>query len=349
MDYQRIIDSLTPSSIIQLMKKLGVDNYIEKEDCIIFPTICHNEDIENASMKLYWYKNNKIFYCYTEDGAQSIFKFLKNYYETRNIEYDWYSDIYLVIQNITNFTFEGFTEKQYESLKSKYQKINKNITLNEYPKSYLNCFIEYDPPEWQAEGMTHEALRKFDIRYSISQNKIIIPHLDLNGRLVGIRGRALNEEEIEIVGKYMPVKVENTWCTHKLSMNLYGFYQNIETIRKNKICYLFEAEKSVIQLESFGIDNCGVAVCGSNFNKYQLNLLLKNCELNEIVICFDNEELNEEDKYFNKLWKIGEKYKNYCNFSFVYDMKGLLKLKDSPTDRGKDIFLQLLKRRVEIH
>lgn len=94
--------------------------------------------------------------------------------------------------------------------------------------------------------------------------------------------------------------------------------------------------------------NCGVAVCGSQFNKYQLNLLLKYCQPREIVICFDNEEEPNSDKYFNKLWAIGKKYQQYCNFSFIYDRKGLTKLKDSPSDHGEEIFKQLLERKVHI-
>ena len=46
-----------------------------------------------------------------------------------------------------------------------------------------------------------------------------------------------------------------------------------EDIKKNKICYLFEGEKSVMIMDSFNIPNCSVAVCGSNFNKYQLKIL----------------------------------------------------------------------------
>lgn len=101
-----------------------------------------------------------------------------------------------------------------------------------------------------------------------------------------------------------------------------------------------------MQLESFSRDNCGVAVCGSSFNKYQLNILLEHCQPKEIIICFDKEEKKGEDKYFYKLYNLCKKYSNYCNFSFIYDMKNLLNLKDSPTDKGEEIFEQLLKERV---
>ena len=43
------------------------------------------------------------------------------------------------------------------------------------------------------ENITKNSMDKYNIRYSISQNKIVIPHYDINNELIGIRGRALNE------------------------------------------------------------------------------------------------------------------------------------------------------------
>ena len=349
MDYKAVIDNLKISSVIELMKKLGADRYKEEENQIIFPTICHNENSSEASMKLYFYKNSKMFYCYTEEGAMSIFKFLKTYYETRGIEYDWVNDIYNVVIDCSNFNPNiGFSTPRYVSLREKYGTEKKQIQLPEYNKGALDAFIRRYPPEWINDGISREAMNKFDIRYSISQNKIIIPHLDVDGRLVGIRGRALNEWEIENVGKYMPIKLEQLWYKHPLSMNLYGLYENKDIIKKNKICYVFESEKAVMQFESFDLPHCAVAVCGSQFNKYQLNLLLKHCKPQEIVICFDKEEKEGEDLYFNKLYALCKKYTTYANFSFIYDRLGLLNLKDSPTDKGEEVFKKLLEKRVRV-
>lgn len=349
MDYKEIIDNLKVSSVIELMKRLGADRYKEEEHQIIFPTICHNADGADASMKLYFYKNSKMFYCYTECGAMSIFKFLKHYYEARDVEYDWVSDIYNVVMDCSNFNpTHGFSTPRYVSLKDKYGMERKEIQLPEYNKGALDTFIRRYPPEWLNDGISREAMNKFDIRYSISQNKIIIPHLDINGRLVGIRGRALNDWEIENVGKYMPVKLEQTWYKHPLSMNLYGLYENKAIIKKQKICYVFESEKSVLQFESFNMPHCAVAVCGSQFNKYQLNILLKHCAPSEIVICFDSEENEGETKYFDKLYALCKKYTQYCQFSFVYDRLGLLGKKDSPSDKGEETFKKLIEKRVRV-
>ena len=212
----------------------------------------------------------------------------------------------------------------------------------------LDCFVQTYPQEWLDDGISKKTMDRFNISYSISQNKIIIPHYDILGRLVGIRGRALNDWEVENIGKYAPIQVEGIWYKHPLSMNLYGLDRTFMDIRRNGVCYLFESEKSVLQMDGFSIPNCSAAVCGSNFNKYQLNILMKFCAPSEIVICFDKEELPGEEKYFNKLWNICQKYKQYCNFSFIYDREGLLNLKDSPTDKGEEVFLQLLKKRVRV-
>lgn len=347
--YENLIKNLDDEKIINLMTTLGANRYVDKEDFIIFPTICHNINADEASMKLYYYKDNKFFYCYTACGGQSIFNFLKTYYETRNYEYNWTEDIIKVVQDCSNYKKQEGLDIKPSLLNNKKLPPKKNeISLKTYSPQVLDVFVKRYPPEWLNDGITKEAMDKFNIKYSISQNKIIIPHYDINNNLVGIRGRALNEWEIENVGKYMPVKIEDTWYTHKLSLNLYGLNHNLENIKQNKIVYLFEGEKSVLQLEGFNIPNCGVAICGSNFNKYALNILLKNCYPDEIIICFDKEELPNEDKYFMKLFNICKKYNKYCKFSFIYDRENLLNLKESPTDRGEGVFKKLLEKRVKV-
>lgn len=344
INYEEIIENLQPELVIKLMEQLGVDRYEDKGNYIVFPTICHNITSSEASSKLYFYKDTKLFYCYTECGPMNIFKFLKNYYETREIEYDWFVDIYEVILNCSTTNLIGLTKKR-EKLSDKYKR-KEPKKLETYSTGILDVFVKSYPVEWLNDGISREAMDRFKILYSISQNKIIIPHFNEKGELVGIRGRTLNEEEAQTFGKYMPVQIENKWYSHPLSLNLYGLDINKDNIKKNGICYLFEAEKSCLQMDSFSMPNCSAAICGSNFNKFQLKLLLKTASPKEIVICFDKEELPKEDKYFYKLLKLCRKYSKYCNFSFIYDRENLLDLKDSPTDKGEEIFKKLLEKRV---
>ena len=347
IDYEQIVKNLKDEEVIRLMYELGADRHEETDNYIIFPTICHNENATEASMKLYYYKDTHLLYCFTEDGPMSIYKFLENYYKTRNIEYNWGQDILKVVfqcSAATELTTKETIFKQ--SLKDKYRK-RQSIQLAAYSPNVLESFVKQYPIEWLEDNISAGAMDKYNIRYSISQNKIIIPHYDINNRLVGIRGRALNESEIAYA-KYAPVKIEDIVYKHKLSLNLYGLNHNWKNIKELGICYIAESEKAVLQSELFGEKNCTVAICGSSLNIYQIKLLMQHCQPKEIVLCLDKEELPGEDKYFYKLWDMCSKYKLYTNMSFIYDRENLLNLKDSPFDRGRNIFNKLLEKRVKV-
>lgn len=252
INYKEIIESLEPEDIEKILDKLDVP-WIDKGDFLLCKTACHNLNVDEASWKLYYYKNTHLFYCYSSCGAMSIFQFVEHWYEVREVAFDWYQDIYSFIQsyNQSYFAEEKELKTKYKSNKDKYvgQKLRRE--LPEFSSKVLEAFQHYYPVEWLEEGITEQTMDKYEILYSPTQNKIIIPHFDVNGRLVGIRGRALDEWEVENVGKYMPIQVENTWYSHPLSFNLYGLFQNRKNIEERGICYVFEAEKSVLLLKIF--------------------------------------------------------------------------------------------------
>lgn len=346
IDYKEISDNLNFEAIKNLLERMNIP-YRDTDAALIMPTVCHNEDVESASWKLYYYKDTHIFYCYTEDGAMSIFKFLKNFYETRGIDYDWYQDIYQVVLDCSNYNSDFLIQNRYTSVRDKYH-IEEAPSIPVCDSHVLECFTKYYTYEWLHEGISREAMDKFNILFSISRNKIIIPHYNVDGELIGIRGRALNEDEVIEYGKYMPVCIEGKWYAHPLGLNLYGLNVNKENIRREGYVFIYEGEKSVLHHESFSIPNCAVASCGSNLNKYQIKLLMKECQPREIILCYDREEKPHEDAYFMKLKTMCEKYRNYCNISFIYDMKGITGMKDSPCDRGEEVFKELLAKRIKI-
>lgn len=344
INYNAIIENLDIDKVKNLLEQMDIP-FQEKEKYLLMPTVCHNSNVDEASWKLYYYKDNHFFYCYTNCLGMSIFKFLEHFYSERGIEYDWYEDIYKVVLDCSNFRLAAPGQPTYKSIRDLYRR-PEQIQLPTYPEGILRTFTKFYPPEWLNDGISKQAMDNFNILYSIPQNKIIIPHYNIDNKLVGVRGRALNEWEVENIGKYMPVQIEGKWYSHPLSLNLYGLNRTKENIKDTGICFIFEAEKSVLQMDSFDRLNCAAAVCGSQFNKFALKILVQNCHPNEIVVCFDKEELPGQDTYFYKLYNLCKKYRNYANFSFIYDMEGLLDLKDSPTDKGEDIFEKLLQRRV---
>ena len=141
-----------------------------------------------------------------------------------------------------------------------------------YPNGIIDCFVQYYPAEWLCDHITAAAMNKYNIRFAPSQNKIIIPHYNIDSQLVGIRARALNPEDVELFGKYMPIQIEGKWYSHPLSLNLYGLNWNHKAIRQHHMVYIFESEKSCMQVESWNMPNLSVACCGSNINKFQIDI-----------------------------------------------------------------------------
>lgn len=212
----------------------------------------------------------------------------------------------------------------------------------------LNTLINYHAVEWLQEDISHETMDLYNIKFDLYTNSIIIPHNNIDGNLVGIRQRNLGKKQLEIGRKYVPFVClsTNQQFRHKLSMNLYGLDINKERIQQSKRAIIFEAEKSVLKMDSaFGV-NPSVSVCGSTISEYQLNLL-RQLNVEEIYVAFDKEEDKGEawKKKMNKLYKrITE---NDFKCFIIEDTNNLLDNQESPIDKGKEIFLELLNNAKE--
>lgn len=332
------------------MSEMGATEYKNTKNYIQFRTICHHHDQKDGKFKLYYYKNTKLFVCYSCCGTFNIIELFKKRYELMDIQYNFYEDIVLKLGGGT--IGQKVQETFYQPYKPLYEnnKTTIDVNIKSINKGVLNAFSFYAIPEWIEDGISEATMKRFNIKYSIEDNKIIIPHYDIDGNLIGIRGRTLNEEELYL-GKYIPIKINGEMYNHPLGFNLYGLNFVKENIKKYKMAIVAEGEKAVLQYETmFGEDkNIVVAACGSNFCKYQLDLLLQ-CGAERILIAFDKEgkTWKEQTEYYNKLKRICEKYKNYALMGFIWDNSGLLKLKQSPFDCGPDIAAKLISKGVWI-
>lgn len=347
-DLNELVDSLSNEQIIEIMTQLGADRFEETGNAIIFPTICHNHDSSDASMKLYYYPRTKTFHCYTDCGCTfNIIGMFKKRYELLNVQYDFFKDIVIRIGGKAGSKPRESFYQPYHSIYTT-ENHEADVKLPILNKGLLNAYKFYPTAEWLEDGISEEAMKIYNILYSVQENKIIIPHYDMNGNLVGIRGRALNDEDL-VYGKYMPVKLEGKMYAHPLGYNLYGLNFVRENVKKYKMAIVAESEKSCLQYSTmFGQDrNIVVAACGSSFHKYQLDLLLQ-CGAEKILIAFDKEgeTWKEKEAYYAKLKGICEKYKNYATMGFIVDNSNLLKLKQSPFDCGPEVATKLISKGV---
>ena len=353
---QDMIDSITLEDVKTFLESLGVDQIAVYEDkgYLVCPTICHNPLDEAESMKLYWYQNNKIFRCYTEcNEAMSIFTLYQKFMRINYHRVEFEEAVDYVKKCIKHITISD--HKKYKSdINFEQYKFDSSIPqLTEYPKEMLSYFLPYHHPLWLKDGIKPEVMDKFHIGFLNAQNKITIPHFDINGRLVGIRARTLNPEEAKEYGKYRPVQIGQTLYAHPLHFNLYGIYEHQDAIRKRRSAIIAEGEKSVLLDEGYyGEYANAVACCGSMINKFHVSLLTNILGANEITIAFDKEyedwRSNEAREYRTKIENMCRKFQGQATFYYIWDMDNLLGYKDSPFDRGKEVFEELYRHRIKV-
>lgn len=352
---EEVKENLSLEDVYTLLDFFGAEPQVYS-DYIVSKTICHGGD----SYKLYYYDNTNLFKCYT--GSCGSFDIFELILRIKKVE-----DLNAAVNFIVNFfnlqtqleeldETDTFFDWRYFDRRHKIDSIDiskkKNkIELNRYEESNFNYFPQPLIIDWQNEGIKKEICDFMGIRYDSVNGNILIPHYDEDNNLVGIRQRTLVQEN-EKYGKYRPWKSGKKIYNHPLAFNLYGLNIAKQNIQERQIAVVVESEKAVMQyLSYFGTANdiC-VAVCGSSLSKYQFNLL-RDLDVRELVIAFDKDfkELQSEDYYktIKKLEKIYHKYGSYINLSFVFDKDNtLLGYKDSPLDKGRDIFLKLFRQRI---
>ena len=85
-------------------------------------------------------------------------------------------------------------------------------------------------------------MRKHNIKYYPTDNSIIIPHYNVDDKLIGIRSRSLAGSDIELFGKYRPAIINGKMYNHPLSFALYGLNWNKQQIKKIRKAIIFEGE-----------------------------------------------------------------------------------------------------------
>ena len=362
MDTSKVKALLSTEDIIRLVTEgLGSNgNLWDSSGAPIFQTICHNPP-GFGSYKLYYYPDSQTFYCYTECGSMDVFELVQ-----KAKGFESFLEAYKYVINFFHLDvrrrgFADDTEKELSddwNILNKYdfyQKVQKpDASLPILPTNILQCFGPLaSPMEWKAEHITAETMRKFGIRVDIANQKIIIPHYDMDGNLVGIRGRSYDTNDLLDGRKYMPAYLEGTCYRHPLGSCLYGLHENLEAIKKHKKIMLVESEKSVMQCYGYYGENCFVAAtCGSSISPVQIDLLLK-LGVEEVILAYDREndtnpESEQTREYEQKLLKVVLPLTKYMNVYIVMDYEGLLPPKGSPSDMGQETLEKLMKKKIYI-
>jgi len=364
---KEIKEQLSDSEIIRLLKSLGAKRMTQNTDpnAIIFSTVCHHTLEKKRKFKLYYYKNSRLFYCYSRCGLiGDVYELVGHVLDldrSSAIKYALkFFNIRISLGSFTeedlNFDF-GFDKKDDEELICHSVKLEDMEVEHLEPiqrQNIMRTFITHYCAEWLNDGISKESMDKFNIKFSLENTGIVIPHYSIDNKIIGIRIRNLNKDSVENFGKYTPLRIYNKMYNHKLGQNLYGLSHNKEAIQKFKKVIIFEGEKSVLLMDTFFGDNSiAVAICGANMSRIQMKMLI-DLGVEEVIFALDKQYENkeQEEKWSNKVNRFAQPLIEYgVKVSKIWDdlEDGLLDYKDSPLDKDKDVYNTLVKNRVSLN
>lgn len=378
-DKDEIKNKLSIDEILRLVAELGGEPVMSPSGHLFTArTICHNH-LGEGSRKLYYYENTRLFQCFTDcAGSFDIYELVqkvknlnkeyKVYYneEGQPVSRPW--NLYDAVEFValyfgysaTEESFEDFHHElidwnifdKYDKRKEKLEQPKQIVELKLYDEKILKYLPQPRIATWEREGISKEIMKLRGIAYDPRTQAVVIPHYNIDGKLVGIRERTLIKED-EIYGKYKPAILDGKMYNHPLGFNLYNLNNSKKAIKVLKKAIVFEGEKSPLLYASyFGAENdISVACCGSNLLSNQVQLLLS-LGVEEIIIAFDKQFQTIGDEEWKRLIKnyyaLHNKYGAYVQISYLFDKENLLGYKDSPIDCGKEKFLTLFKNRVFI-
>ena len=268
-------------------------------------------------------------------------------------------DIFVLLMELKNLSFGKANKLMHEYLGlqysfSKHQKTKESVDILDvfkrikrhtcivnreveiYDESICKEYVNLPHISWIRDGIMPFACKKFKIGYSFDKKRIIIPWRYWCGsdkQYVGIVGRTTipNYEELDIP-KYFGIK------PFSKGMNVYGLYENYQTIQEKQYVVVFEAEKSTLKRYSRK-DGTGVAIGSHSLSDEQVKILIG---LNvDIVIALD------EGIDINEIRKECEKFYGIRNVYYIYDKWGILDKKESPADRPNKQYEFMFKYKIK--
>ncbi|AEB77273.1 DNA primase [Clostridium botulinum] len=225
--------------------------------------------------------------------------------------------------------FGGF----YNSIKKQTNKLTSTIQLKAHNENILSNFINKGNLMFAKDNINYEIQTEFDIMYDFITDRIVVPwRHHWTGEIIGIMGRYNSSAEYctqHNISKWLPLKD----LEFPKSQTIYGLYQNYKYILQQGRIYIGESEKFVLQAGSYGVRNTG-SIGSHDISDVQREILLSLGV--DIVTCMDNDipdSFNTEQ--CKKLLTTSSLLGGKVGFAKT---EGILEGKESPTDRGKEIW-----------
>lgn len=319
-----------PEKLVELLSDFGFEHINHRNTEIRFAR--SDSGGANISIRL---KNNP--YCCVSDWSRGVSTDIISYIiQEKNVGF---RDVLQAAKKILRLSNDWRPQKRrllfggiYSNLSCK----NKEITLKTYDESVLDKYEQVGNVRFLRDGISLDAQRFFDIRFSVEDNAIILPLHNEMGDLIGAKARTNYTPEEGDSKYYYPIPTQ-------VSQTLYGYSKNYEYLYGNDVIVV-ESEKSVMQGYTFGVRNI-VALGSSSVSEKQSKLLLQ-LQPTRIVLAFD------EGLEFEQIQRNADMIKSCCSMFeteiWYWDADQDLDVlpKSSPTDSGKEKFEEIMEEQL---
>ena len=322
MNTQELKQHIFKNSLqFKILQALDLQNIREDNEKIQ----CSNIDGNNLTA-ICIYKNNESLFVnnftrditdkYNNKDIISLVEFVKKCDYAQAVK--WIKE---VLQIEDSFTVKEVTEQdKIEYILKNSQAVEdeeENDLLPDIPENTLMEYVNWGNTCFYKDHISYETQAEFETGGDVFTHRWTIPIRDEFGRLVGVKGRLVDEEIDEWNPKYKYLKK----C--EKSKILYGLYKTLPYIQEKGEVIVCEAEKGVMQLWSYGYRHC-VSVSGHSISDWQVRRLEK-LDV-DITIAFD------KDVTLDVITTELNKFETEHNLYYIYDENNLLDEKQSPMD-----------------
>lgn len=272
-------------------------------------------------------EENQTFYCFGCGKGGNIINFVMDYHKCN------FPQALKTLQEFYNIKDEIEYIPPPEIVKILRQYKPKIKHKKEFVRKILpnNIMDKYDKRSilWTEEGISKEVLEKYQVRYDVDKDTIVFPIWDNDGNIIAIKAR-------DTTG-IAPSK----YCYYNKIGTidfLYGYWQHKDIIKQCKEAILVEGEKSLMKFETWGIKNV-LSLCNGCLTDDQLHAII-DLGVN-VVVALDKDKNATKDEDIQKL-------KRFCRVEYIWDRNNLTEVKDSPCDRGIDVWNKLYSERKRL-
>ena len=321
-----------PERLVELLENFGFEHINHRGSEIRFARDWQGGS--NISIRL---KNNP--YCCVSDWSHGVSTDIISYIiQEKGVDF---REVLQSVRKILNLSNDWRPQKRRSLFNGIYDNLscrNMEIKLKTYDESVLDKYEQIGNLRFLRDGISLDAQRFFDIRFSVEDNAIILPLHNEVGDLIGAKARVNGEVEDGESKYYYPIPTQ-------VSQTLYSYHKNYEYLYGADTIYIGESEKFCMQLYTMGIRNC-VSIGSHTLSEKQAKLLLQlqpksvTFMLDEGLDLMETKRNADIFKSVSGMMQVGV---------YFFDHTDCLELgpKDSPSDHGIEVWNEIIENHIK--